>query len=540
MRLLFKQSLYLFAAAAILAGAASAYAQSASTTPPGIASVSYPIAELGSCSSRSDCKIYCDFSANHDACFAYAEAHGLMSKQEVSAARAIVSKQGPGGCSDKSSCTMYCQSAAHTDECVSFAQKHGTIATSTATIIKKIQIEGGPGGCKGNGECRAYCATAEHLTECQQFGQASGIIQKPADPRIKTLLAAKAGPGGCKSSDECKTYCSDTAHGTECRQYALDNGLITRDQFEKSEKVAGAVGPGGCQGSDCKAYCQDSSHQKECYDFAVAQGLVSRDAAAKAQAVGSEIKKSGGPGGCTSAEGCRAYCSDSMHIAECKAFSESHGAGVPAAPAPGGANGSSTKKQPDPTSAPLKPAGGSTPDERAAYCRANPSQCSATGAGSAGNTSSTANLPCNNIDECRALCARSATACAALPAQVQEYIQANPQATAKPNTTSGSNTGSVLPPPPPSPPPTTGTNTSGTAPAPTPTPTNTTSALPPPAPAATVAPCNTLAECKILCTNTPSACAGFPPDTLNYILNSGTTHTTAGALWIALESLFGI
>ncbi len=509
--------------AAMMIAAAGSYAQAQGTGgSPQI--IAYPIAELGSCGSKETCKKYCDEAANQAACLTYAESHGLMSKASVAAARVIIAKKGPGGCSSKESCTTYCQSSEHTDECVSFAQKFGALATTTASLIKKIKIDGGPGGCKSSEECKTYCKAPAHLSECREFAQTAGITKKPADTRITALLAEKPGPGGCTTQEECKTYCSSGENGTECRQFAVDNKLITQDQFDKSQKAATLTGPGGCQGQECKTYCQDSEHKTECYDFAVKNGLISKENAETAQSLDATLKTSSGPGGCTSPDSCRAYCSDASHSSECQAFISRHKA--PQGGAPGNASttvGAPRMLPPQPGTAPAF----TNPEEKARYCKEHPGACGA-GSGSSTTprtqakppiptmppkptttnptgTSGTANLTCRNIDECRVLCAKSAAECAKLPPDMQKYILSTKPSTVPPPI----NTTTTTPPPTTTQPP--ATDTSGS--------TNTDTG----ASSATVAACNTLEECKILCTKNPAACASFPPETLKYILNSGTT-----------------
>src|SRR3954471_23029789 len=109
-----------FAAGLLLAG--TGFAQTATTSPtdqsPTSPVISYPISELGGCASKDECKVYCDVAEHHDACFAYAQEHHLMSSAQVSAAKAVLAKKGPGGCSSKDECKTYCSDTAHAAECV--------------------------------------------------------------------------------------------------------------------------------------------------------------------------------------------------------------------------------------------------------------------------------------------------------------------------------------------------------------------------------------------------------------------------------------
>ena len=59
--------------------------------------VTFPVPELGNCTSKEQCKTYCDDPINHNSCISFAESHGLMNEEEVKIARAIGTQKGPGG-----------------------------------------------------------------------------------------------------------------------------------------------------------------------------------------------------------------------------------------------------------------------------------------------------------------------------------------------------------------------------------------------------------------------------------------------------------
>src|SRR3989338_8382274 len=85
--------------------------------------IAFPVAELGGCESKEQCKAYCDNPAHIEACVSFAEAHGLMSSDEAAQARKFAGQTGPGGCMG-SECRRYCADATHREECVQFAKEH--------------------------------------------------------------------------------------------------------------------------------------------------------------------------------------------------------------------------------------------------------------------------------------------------------------------------------------------------------------------------------------------------------------------------------
>ncbi len=166
-------------AALLLCGASFALAQSTTATSSEsvLSKITYPIAELGNCDSRDACRTYCDQDANHDACFAYAQKVGLMSKEKIEAAKTILAKKGPGSCNSKDSCIGYCSDSSHQDECLTFAQTHNVIATSTVMLIKKLNSGEGPGACKSAATCKMYCEDSSHRDECRTFAEENGLAR---------------------------------------------------------------------------------------------------------------------------------------------------------------------------------------------------------------------------------------------------------------------------------------------------------------------------------------------------------------------------
>jgi len=153
--------------------------------------ISYPVAELGNCADKAACKVYCDESANIDACLSFAEKNNLMSKEEIKAAKNFkkTGMIGPGGCKGKDECKTYCNGPEHMDECIAFAEKNGMMSSEQLGEAKKVKaaIAKGikPPACGGKEACDAYCSSAEHVEECVKFGEAAGIISKEDAEKIR-------------------------------------------------------------------------------------------------------------------------------------------------------------------------------------------------------------------------------------------------------------------------------------------------------------------------------------------------------------------
>src|SRR3989344_6018395 len=139
--------------------------------------ITFHVSELGNCTSKQECKRYCDNPTNHEPCIAFAEAHNLMSTEEVKIARKIGKEKGPGGCQGLQ-CKAYCDSDEHIDECLAFAEAHGIIPPEEIAIAKEVRTRGGPGGCKSERECRTYCDGDGHFDECLAFAEKHNLIPK--------------------------------------------------------------------------------------------------------------------------------------------------------------------------------------------------------------------------------------------------------------------------------------------------------------------------------------------------------------------------
>ncbi|MBI2120309.1 MAG: hypothetical protein HYT94_01645 [Parcubacteria group bacterium] len=266
----------------------------------------FPVAELGNCANKTECKNYCNQPANMEACIAFAKGHGLMT--EADAARAekftkhVQEGSGPGGCNSPKSCEEYCSNLSNLDECTGFAEKNG-FKDEHYEQGKKIQgflKKGGttPGGCRTKQECEAYCGDFSHAKECFEFAQKAGIMQKGgkgpssggshepnAEQMEKIMMLSQSGetPGQCNSKDACEKYCSDASHREECLDFGVKIGFIHPDEAAKIKQMGGK-GPGGCDSQkSCQEYCNDQSHHEECFKFAEEHGFMSKEEAVQAK-----------------------------------------------------------------------------------------------------------------------------------------------------------------------------------------------------------------------------------------------------------------
>lgn len=296
--------------------------------------VIFPVAELGNCASKEECKIYCDKPENMSACLDFAEEHNLIPESEIKMARKMLEMGdigGPGNCRGKAECEVYCDNPDHMEECIIFAKKHGLIPPDELEEVEKIlaAIQKGykPPACHGKAACDTYCSVVEHFEECITFGEAAGLIPPDEiDEAKKALEAVKKGAKlpACQGKAECDVYCAQEEHFEECLTFAEAAGFISPEEAAMAKRTGGK-GPGGCRGKEvCNAYCEDPVHMEECVNFAEEFGFISHEDAENARKM-LKAGFTGGPGGCKGKEECEAYCNDLVHLEECVDFAEKMG-----------------------------------------------------------------------------------------------------------------------------------------------------------------------------------------------------------------------
>ncbi|MDO8552651.1 MAG: proline-rich domain-containing protein [bacterium] len=268
--------------AAIIIG--HAFAQTG-TQGTDTSSIVYPIAELGNCGSKSECKTYCDEPDNLDACISFAEKNNLMPPEEIATAKKFLAAggKGPGGCTGKDSCEAYCNEMTNIDECVAFAEKSGIMPPKELDEAKKVQaaIKRGvkPPPCGGKRACDAYCEDPNHIEECVAFASEAGFMSPDEQANAQKMVQAiKSGvkPLPCRGKEECDAYCGQEENIDTCVAFAEAAGFMTGKDAEMARKTRGK-GPGGCRGKEeCDAFCDSSpENQETCFQFGKDNGLIS-------------------------------------------------------------------------------------------------------------------------------------------------------------------------------------------------------------------------------------------------------------------------
>lgn len=252
----------------------------------GEANITFPIAELGDCANKDDCRTYCEAEDHKADCIAFAERNGLMSPEEARKAKKFLQVgTGPGGCKDQKSCEEFCNNTSNIKICLDFARQHELLSDQELREAEKIAKHldrGGklPGGCTDKKSCEVYCSEGSHIEECLEFGEKSGLIENDElDKARKFLPLMQKGetPGQCKSKEQCEAYCQTDGHFEECTDFALKIGAIKQEDVEIIKKTGGR-GPGGCRGQEeCRSFCDNPTNQEACLNFAQEHGFLDKN-----------------------------------------------------------------------------------------------------------------------------------------------------------------------------------------------------------------------------------------------------------------------
>ncbi len=296
----------------------------------------YPAKELGNCKNEKDCFVFCESPTNILACVNFAEKHNLMSREQVSRARAYAKtgERGPGNCKNQKECLAFCDNPANFDACLDFAEKTNLLPPAElkeARLVAKALKAGAklPGGCVTKSACEDYCDDAKHMNECLDFAEKAGFMSR--EDLAEARKAAKAfekglkSPGNCRGKKQCENFCAEPSNIEECLNFAEAAGFMSEAEINEARKVMPLIArgemPGGCRSKgQCEKYCENEDHFEECSSFALKAGFMTPEEA-------EILKKTGGktPGNCRGKEQCETFCENPANQEICFEFGRKYG-----------------------------------------------------------------------------------------------------------------------------------------------------------------------------------------------------------------------
>lgn len=269
----------------------------------------------GGCTTKEECRAYCDIDNNKEECLTFAVEKGMMTQEDADRARAFLSQTGPGGCRGDE-CRSYCDDPANTEECIRFAEEQGFIKPGEGERFRKLRElsqRGGPGGCKGE-ECHTYCEDESHRNECFAFARENGLLNEEQvkgyeiEVKIRQTIKEVGGPGGCKSERECHKYCSDSSRIDECAAFGAEHTGKSPEEMRRmlekfNQEGFRTDGPGAPEGFDQRR----EEFERRLRDEAGLRERMMQEGYGAPEGFRSP-EGFQGQTGCDSPESCREYC----------------------------------------------------------------------------------------------------------------------------------------------------------------------------------------------------------------------------------------
>lgn len=245
----------------------------------------YPIKELGNCSSQKSCFSYCEQPENIPTCWSYGKyiLHKQVLGEQTTSQEEFKKKYQLvfpitelGNCNSVAECKTYCDNKDHQTECIAFAKKKGFYkelpklskeqsASESARQETLIQAAKQELGCTSMDECRALCQNPDNKEKCEAFSKNHGLSKPPVSQQNINELVQKAKIElGCTSQDSCRVFCEQNKE--KCASFSQKNNPENNnqdkpnaDKVDPSRKIENTSEfPSNCKDSEeCRIrYCQ--------------------------------------------------------------------------------------------------------------------------------------------------------------------------------------------------------------------------------------------------------------------------------------------
>lgn len=242
---------------------------------------SYPISQLGNCRDTKECFYYCEIPRNIPACWSYGKyvieknvlGTSTASPDEIAREHGITFPIPElGNCTSAQACMQYCNASQNQSACTDFGKKKGLIQdnnNSGSVREEKILSDAKSQlGCDSKDSCRQYCSNSDNQQKCQQFAQSEGLNQSQESSQQNAssslLLQAAKQELGCNSKESCMNYCSNPDNQQKCQAFAQTHNLTPAHNEQKQQLqqsypsgTSGIMPPCNSQDS-CMKWCKDN------------------------------------------------------------------------------------------------------------------------------------------------------------------------------------------------------------------------------------------------------------------------------------------
>lgn len=206
--------------------------------------ITFPIAELGECTSISDCRTFCEDPVNYSVCIDFAKSKGFYDEEEAAKVKEeeiLASARQELGCNSYQSCKTFCNTPSNFERCDAFAKSYALSGGHVRNpeeekfLSKAREVL----GCDTASSCMNFCSREENWQRCSDFAKQVGLAGGER----------QVGPGGCTSFESCKKFCSTPDNYQVCSGFSSAAG----GKFS---------GPGGCDSEEsCRSYCEKNPNE---------------------------------------------------------------------------------------------------------------------------------------------------------------------------------------------------------------------------------------------------------------------------------------
>lgn len=164
--------------------------------------ITFPIKELGNCTSVSACKDFCGNSENHQSCTDFAKKHNLSNESSKSSStksdEEMLKLAGIElGCNSYDACMQFCEQENNMEKCMDFAARHNLDGGNADQMKQQMSSVKNLLGCSSMKACMDFCNNPANMQKCMEVFKEAGF----------PVEASYSGPGGCNSEQSCQAYC---------------------------------------------------------------------------------------------------------------------------------------------------------------------------------------------------------------------------------------------------------------------------------------------------------------------------------------------
>lgn len=201
--------------------------------------VTFPVAQLGNCTSVSACRQYCELPQNQAACRSFSQSYGLANQDLL-----VQKAQQELGCTSREECRAFCNQEKNQEACQAFVKRYHLRNTAKERVLKQAQRLL---NCSSLTECKQLCSQQQNQDKCQKFALQNNL---PTNPKQRHLLETAMKQLGCGSFAECKEFCSQEENKTQCTAWGYRIQNLVQDKIQ--DKL-------GCTTTEeCRQICQEN------------------------------------------------------------------------------------------------------------------------------------------------------------------------------------------------------------------------------------------------------------------------------------------